>query len=69
VSVSATAAADPVPEFAKTLVIRSGKNAGKNPSVASLYRALAEVEHASTAVTAELPGWQAPVRDHEPSQH
>ena len=31
----------PVPEIAKKLVIRTGKNAGKHPSVASLYRALA----------------------------
>jgi len=30
-----------VPEIAKKLVIRTGKNAGKHPSVASLYRALA----------------------------
>jgi hypothetical protein len=28
----------------KKLVIRTGKNAGKHPSVASLYRALAEAE-------------------------
>ncbi|MFI5808430.1 recombinase family protein [Streptomyces sp. NPDC051561] len=32
----------PVPEIAKKLVIKTGKNAGKNPSLASLYRALAE---------------------------
>ncbi len=32
----------PVPEIAKKLTIKAGKNAGKNPSVASLYRALAE---------------------------
>jgi hypothetical protein len=28
------------------LTIKSGKNACKNPSVASLYRALAEADHA-----------------------
>ncbi len=33
----------PVPEIAGKLVIKAGKNAGKPPSVASLYRALAEV--------------------------
>lgn len=32
----------PVPDIAKKLVIKTGENAGKNPSVASLYRALAE---------------------------
>ncbi|WP_337797988.1 recombinase family protein [Nocardiopsis sinuspersici] len=32
----------PVPEIAKKLTIKTGKNAGKPPSVASVYRALAE---------------------------
>ena len=32
----------PGPEIAKKLTIKTGKNAGKNPSVASVYRALAE---------------------------
>jgi DNA invertase Pin-like site-specific DNA recombinase len=32
----------PVPGIARKLTIKAGKNAGKNPSVASLYRALAE---------------------------
>jgi DNA invertase Pin-like site-specific DNA recombinase len=36
----------PVPEIAKKLTIKTGKNAGKNPSVASLYRALAEADAA-----------------------
>ncbi|MFF3850575.1 hypothetical protein [Streptomyces sp. NPDC002328] len=31
----------PVPDIAKRLTIKTGKNAGKSPSVASLYRALA----------------------------
>jgi hypothetical protein len=31
-----------MPEIAGKLTIKSGKNAGKPPSVASLYRALAE---------------------------
>ena len=34
----------PVPEIAKKLTIKTGKNAGQHPSVASLYRALAEAE-------------------------
>ncbi|ANP50676.1 recombinase family protein [Streptomyces griseochromogenes] len=34
----------PVPEIAKKLTIKTGKNAGKHPSIASLYRALAEAE-------------------------
>lgn len=36
----------PVPEVAAKLTITSGKNAGKRPSVATLYRALAEAEAA-----------------------
>ncbi|MDP4510334.1 recombinase family protein [Nonomuraea turcica] len=39
----------PVPEIAKKLTIKTGKNAGKHPSVASLYRALAEAEHTEPA--------------------
>jgi DNA invertase Pin-like site-specific DNA recombinase len=34
----------PMREIAQKLVIKSGKNAGQHPSVASLYRALAETE-------------------------
>ena len=34
----------PVLQIAGKLVIKAGKNAGKHPSVASLYRALAEAE-------------------------
>ncbi|WP_053637135.1 hypothetical protein [Streptomyces sp. XY152] len=37
----------PVAEIAKKLTIKTGKNAGKHPSVASLYRALAEAEAAA----------------------
>lgn len=43
-------AGTPVPEIAKKLTIKTGKNAGKHPSVASLYRALAD--DAAPAVTA-----------------
>ncbi|WP_372405435.1 hypothetical protein [Streptomyces luteireticuli] len=43
----------PVPEIAKKLTIKTGKNAGNSPSVASLYRALAEAEH--TAADDGLP--------------
>lgn len=32
----------PVPEIARRLTIRSGRNAGRHPSIASVYRALAE---------------------------
>ncbi|MGN9845940.1 hypothetical protein ACTMTI_48255 [Nonomuraea sp. H19] len=38
------AKAVPVPEIAAKLTITSGKNAGKRPSVASLYRALADAD-------------------------
>jgi DNA invertase Pin-like site-specific DNA recombinase len=34
----------PMPDIARKLVIKTGKNAGKHPSVASLYRALAETD-------------------------
>jgi len=34
----------PMPEIAQKLVIKTGKNAGRHPSVASLYRALADTE-------------------------
>jgi DNA invertase Pin-like site-specific DNA recombinase len=34
----------PSPLIAGKLVIKAGKNAGKHPSVASLYRALAEAD-------------------------
>ncbi|WP_431045381.1 hypothetical protein ACQUSR_28015 [Streptomyces sp. P1-3] len=43
----------PVPDTAKKLTIKTGKNAGKSSSVASLYRALAEAE--DTAIDDELP--------------
>jgi DNA invertase Pin-like site-specific DNA recombinase len=33
-----------VPEIAGTLVIKAGRNAGKHPSLASVYRALAEAD-------------------------
>jgi DNA invertase Pin-like site-specific DNA recombinase len=40
----------PMPDIAQKLKIQSGKNAGKHPSVASLYRALAEsdAQHLAT---------------------
>jgi len=37
----------PMPEIAEKLTIKTGKNAGGHPSVASLYRALAEAAEAS----------------------
>ncbi|MEU5342769.1 MULTISPECIES: hypothetical protein [unclassified Streptomyces] len=51
---------DPVPDIAKKLTITVGKSAGKNPSVASLYRAPAEVEGA--AVDDSLPLRPKPAR-------
>ncbi|MFD5147748.1 recombinase family protein [Streptomyces sp. NPDC058401] len=50
----------PVPGIAKKLTIKAGKNAGKSPSVASLYRALAKVEEA--AADDGLPLRPKPVR-------
>ncbi len=37
----------PVPEIAAKLAIKTGKNAGTHPSVASVYRALAEADDAA----------------------
>ncbi|MFD5519606.1 recombinase family protein [Streptomyces sp. NPDC127066] len=54
----------PVPEIAKKLTIKTGKNAGKSPSVASLYRALAESEEA--AADDGLPLRPTPVRIRRP---
>ncbi|GHI84882.1 hypothetical protein [Streptomyces xanthophaeus] len=42
-------AGSPFPEIAKKLTIKTGKNAGTSPSVASLYRALAEAEQQEPA--------------------
>lgn len=50
----------PVPEIAKKLTIKVGKNAGTSPSAASLYRALAEAETA--AVDDGPPPRPKPVR-------
>ncbi|MEU5304332.1 hypothetical protein ACH4YO_31785 [Streptomyces noursei] len=52
----------PVPEIAKKLTIKTGKNAGKNPSVASLYRALAEAEQAETPAVPEIIAPRRPAR-------
>ncbi|MFJ1811254.1 MULTISPECIES: hypothetical protein [unclassified Streptomyces] len=54
----------PVPEIAKKLTIKAGKNAGTSPSVASLYRALAEAE--SAAADDGLPMKHKPVRIRRP---
>jgi DNA invertase Pin-like site-specific DNA recombinase len=43
----------PIPGIAKKLVIKSGKNAGQHPSVASLYRAFAEAGEAQTAAVTD----------------
>lgn len=51
----------PVPDIAKKLTIKTGKNVGKSPSVASLYRALAEA-----AAEEDLPVRPKPVRIRRP---
>ncbi|MDQ0956308.1 hypothetical protein QFZ66_000186 [Streptomyces sp. B4I13] len=53
-----------VPDIAKKLTIKVGKNVGKSPSLASLYRALAEAEGA--AVGDGLPLRPKPVRIRRP---
>ncbi|MET8221491.1 recombinase family protein [Streptomyces hirsutus] len=52
----------PVPEIAGKLTIKTGKNAGKHPSVASLYRALAEDEDTAGSDDAQVIGPRRPVR-------
>jgi DNA invertase Pin-like site-specific DNA recombinase len=39
----------PMPDIARKIIIKTGKNAGKHPSVASLYRALAQTDAQHTA--------------------
>jgi hypothetical protein len=39
----------PIPDIARKLIIKTGKNAGKHPSVASLYQALAQTDTQHTA--------------------
>ncbi|GGV55443.1 hypothetical protein GCM10010245_87940 [Streptomyces spectabilis] len=41
----------PVPEIARKLTIKSGKNKDQHPSVASVYRALAEAEQETRAAS------------------
>ncbi|WJD99499.1 recombinase family protein [Streptomyces antimycoticus] len=52
----------PVPEIAKKLTIKTGKNTGKHPSVASLYRALAEAEKTDTPAEPEIIAPRRPTR-------
>ncbi|GAA1273215.1 hypothetical protein GCM10009665_71320 [Kitasatospora nipponensis] len=52
----------PVPEIARKLEIKTGKNAGKHPSVASVYRALAEAEQTAPDAPADDDLSQRPVR-------
>ncbi len=54
----------PVPEIARKLTIKVGKNAGRSPSVASLYRALAEAE----ALDEDLPPRPKPARIRVPGE-
>jgi hypothetical protein len=54
----------PVPDIAKKLTIKTGKNAGRHPSVASLYRALAEAEETAASEGAHVVGPRLPVRAH-----
>ncbi|WP_367132207.1 MULTISPECIES: recombinase family protein [Streptomyces] len=54
----------PIPDITKKLTIKAGKNGGKSPSVASLYRALAEAE--ATAADDGLPMRSKPVRIRRP---
>jgi hypothetical protein len=52
----------PMPEIALKLTIKSGKNAGKPPSVASLYRALADAAEGDAQAGEALSLRPAPAR-------
>ncbi|UQA96664.1 recombinase family protein [Streptomyces halobius] len=52
----------PVPEIAKKLTIKTGKNAGQRPSVASVYRALADAEEADAPAGPEIGAPRRPTR-------
>lgn len=58
----------PVPEIAKKLTIKTGKNAGTSPSVASLYSAFAEAEQA-TAEEDPAAAAPCPSPGHRPRLH
>ncbi|MEU6237204.1 hypothetical protein [Kitasatospora sp. NPDC047058] len=60
----------PVPEIAGKLIIKTGKNAGKHPSVASVYRALAEAEQDALDAPADddLPLRPKPARILRPGE-
>jgi DNA invertase Pin-like site-specific DNA recombinase len=51
----------PVPDIAQHLTIKTGKNAGQHPSLASVYRALAETDTIAEPVTSP-PQLPAPTR-------
>ncbi|MEU1036258.1 recombinase family protein [Streptomyces mirabilis] len=53
----------PVPEIAKKLTIKTGKNVGKPPSVASLYRALAEAEETEAPAGTQIIAQRRLVQD------
>ncbi|MCZ4602705.1 recombinase family protein [Streptomyces sp. Lzd4kr] len=52
----------PVPEIAKKLTIKTGKNAGQHPSVASVYRALADAEETCAPAGPEIVAPRRPTR-------
>ncbi|WP_210949993.1 recombinase family protein [Streptomyces sp. MK37H] len=52
----------PVPEIAKKLTIKTGKNTGQDPSVASVYRALAEAEETQAPAGAQVIAPRRPTR-------
>ncbi|MFC9164417.1 recombinase family protein [Streptomyces fungicidicus] len=52
----------PVPEIAKKLTIKTGKNAGQHPSVASVYLALADAEETGAPAGLEIVTPRRPIR-------
>ncbi|WP_413806290.1 hypothetical protein [Streptomyces sp. OE57] len=52
----------PVPEIAKKLTIKTGKSAGQHPSVASVYRALADAEETDVPAGPDIIAPRRPTR-------
>jgi hypothetical protein len=52
----------PVPEIARKLTLKTGKNAGQHPSVASVCRALAEAEETGAPAGSEIIARRQPTR-------
>ncbi|MFE2864911.1 recombinase family protein [Embleya sp. NPDC059259] len=59
----------PVPDIAAKLVIRTGRNAGRPPSLASVYRALAQADETAPTPDAVVPRQSPPEYGQSPPGH